>query len=185
MDLASTNKDEFMFLVIVLIVIAAAAVVLFFKFKQKCDTNEADLAQTASPEQAARNSYASREEAITSLALKARLSGVSHTTRIDDVILRCAEVHHALSAMTPADTAQINNTPADFSRLISNHLPDFVEKFARLGKDIDQETKQGFEDILIQLEAELDKILEDIKTKNFNAFEHKERFMAIRFSDKY
>jgi len=126
-----------------------------------------------------------RDNLIYQINLNARMSGVAQVTDVEKVIDKCIEVNQSIREMSNSEQKLLMSTPDDFERLVSTHLNDFVDVFSKIPLENNEKEIVRFNGVMGQLLTELDQILKDIETKNFNAFTQKSRFMEIRFSDKY
>lgn len=170
-----------MFIVIsvllVLVLAIAAYLLLVKKTKSSGVGKEGATTVNESP-------FERRASSIVALSLQARETGVAHQTDIESLIDDIVVLHEKMSNLTDDRVQLMMSAPSDLQRMLEQHLPEYVSRYASLDLS-SKESKDDFNSTLSQLKGVINTMIEDIEKENFSSFSQKNKFMEIRFSDKY
>lgn len=119
----------------------------------------------------------STKEAV-KLSFEARLNGLAEDvlTHLDRIVDKTVELEELFLQREVAPMVKF-----DIRRVVTVHLKDVVEKYAR----ISGEKSVSINGVLEKIEAELDEVIKMVNDGNLRDYQKKERFVDIRLSDSF
>jgi hypothetical protein len=173
-----------MFIVISVFFVLVCAIAAYFFLIKKDENKEASTENDSEGAPAQVSPFERRASSIIALSLQARETGVAHQTDIESLIDDIVVLHEKMSNLTDDRVQLMMSAPSDLQRMLEQHLPEYISRYALLDLS-SKESKDSFNSTLSQLKGVVNAMIDDIEKENFSSFSQKNKFMEIRFSDKY